>query len=435
MRIYRNTATDPTDFHMVSEVPYDPANPTQNTSFTDDVSDAVLAGTAPGMTAARRTLDMNGPRATSNTLLTNVLSTDATGTHNLFQVGTLSFTASKGGNTLSTKTFQITSSSTLGQLITFMQQATGIHVSDPTNNIPNDSSGAPAGASVTGDPINGGRIQIVSNNGTNSAVDIGLSALQLTTASGTSQVNLNFNTTQQAVGSGAVADFVVYDSLGVAVNVRVTAELQSQNSTQTVYRWYADSPDNQPINGVDIGAGTGLIAFDGQGKLISASGTTVSVSRSNSPAVSPLDFNLDFSGLSGLAAASSSLAATEQDGFPPGKLTSYNIADDGTIKGVFDNGTQRDLGQLQLARFANPAGLVQEGQNLFSAGVNSGLPVLGSANSEGMGSIVSGAVELSNTDISKSLIELITASTMYRGNAQVISAANQLLQDLLNLGR
>jgi flagellar hook protein FlgE len=78
------------------------------------------------------------------------------------------------------------------------------------------------------------------------------------------------------------------------------------------------------------------------------------------------------------------LAAARQDGFPPGKLTSFIIGEDGVIRGVFDNGTQRDLGQVRLARFANNRGLSQRGQNLYSAGVNSGLPVEGNPGEQGM---------------------------------------------------
>ena len=102
---------------------------------------------------------------------------------------------------------------------------------------------------------------------------------------------------------------------------------------------------------------------------------------------------------------------------------------------MFDNGTERDLGQIRMARFANPTGLDQRGQNLYATAVNSGLPVLGNPGEQGIGTVVSGAVEQSNTDISKSLIDLITASTQYRGNARVITAAQQLLDELLNLRR
>jgi flagellar hook protein FlgE len=153
------------------------------------------------------------------------------------------------------------------------------------------------------------------------------------------------------------------------------------------------------------------------------------------PSSKPLEFVLNFDQISGLAASSSTLSASRQDGFPPGKLTSYLIGEDGKIRGVFDNGTERDLGQVRLARFANPAGLDQRGNNLYAAGVNSGLPIVGNPNEAGIGTVISGAVEQSNTDISKNLIDLITASTQYRGNARVITAAQQLLDELLNLRR
>ena len=100
---------------------------------------------------------------------------------------------------------------------------------------------------------------------------------------------------------------------------------------------------------------------------------------------------------------------------------------------MFSNGITRDLGQIRLARFSNPAGLEQKGENLYAAGVNSGLPIEGNPGEQGIGSIVAGAVELSNTDIGGNLIDLILASTMYRGNTRVITTVQQMLDELLAL--
>src|SRR6185437_8916298 len=218
------------------------------------------------------------------------------------------------------------------------------------------------------------------------AVSIGLSALQSTIGSNTQAVPLTFTQTQAAVGQSTTADFIAYDSLGIPINVHITAVLQARTSAQTIYRWFADSPQNDPTTGSTISVGTGLITFDGQGKFVSATNSTVSVDRAHVPSAKPLQFSLDFTQLSGLAAQTASLQAARQDGFPPGKLTSYIVGEDGVIKGVFDNGTQRDLGQIELARFANPAGLDQRGQNLYAASINSGLPVVGNPNSQGIGS-------------------------------------------------
>ena len=127
------------------------------------------------------------------------------------------------------------------------------------------------------------------------------------------------------------------------------------------------------MSGSQIAVGSGTLSFDGNGNFISASNSTIAVDRFNIPSVSPLQFSLDFSNMSGLATQSATLAASRQDGSPPGKLTSYIIGEDGTIRGVFSNGIARprtgSTGQIH-----NPEGLEQRGQNLFAQGVNTGLP-------------------------------------------------------------
>ena len=73
--------------------------------------------------------------------------------------------------------------------------------------------------------------------------------------------------------------------------------------------------------------------------------------------------------------------------------------------------------------------------SMFAAGVNSGLAIEGNPGEQGIGDIIAGAVELSNTDVGKSLIDLILASTQYRSNTRVITSAQQLFDELLNLRR
>jgi len=299
------------------------------------------------------------------------------------------------------------------------------------NNIPGET--APLAQGIT---IQDGQIRIVSNNGVDNEIDITLSSFQLTTETGEiTNPNLAFGSIQEAVGETAATDFVVFDSLGVPVNVRLTLALESRSGSATTYRWFADSPNNDPTIGSDISVGTGLVSFDGEGNLISTSNDTISIQRRNSPAASPLEFDLDFAQVSGLAADNSSIAASRQDGSGTGTLTSFIIGEDGTIRGVFSSGVSRDLGQIRLARFGNPAGLEQQGENMFSTGVNSGLPVFGNPGEQGIGTIISGAVELSNTDIGQNLIDLVLATTQYRGNTRVITAAQQLLEELLNIRR
>lgn len=430
VRIYRNLASDTSRYYLVGEV-------APGEDFTDHASDAVISDLS---IVTNKEIDLDGPKLDSNTLLINVIKRDDLDYEQMFQVGTLDFTARKGGRTLAPKSFEITAASTVQDLIDFMQDAVGIQTTldDPQHPIPGSLNTIP-GETTSLSPgivIRDGQIRVVSNNGVNNEVEIDISSFRITTPTGdVITPNAGFGSIQEPKGQSTVADFVVYDSLGIPLNVRVTAVLESVSDSATTYRWFADASQNSPTSGSEISVGTGLVTFDGKGSFVNTTNNRVTVQRRNIPSSDPLEFAIDFTSVSGLAQSTSSLAAARQDGSSAGTLSSFIIGEDGTIRGVFSSGVTRDLGQLRLARFANPAGLEQKGQNTFSQGVNSGLPVQGNPGDDGTGKIIAGAVELSNTDIGKNLIDLVLATTQYRGNARVITTAQQLLDELLNLRR
>lgn len=424
VRIYRNLSTQPDQFYRVAQV--DPSD-----SYIDYRSDAAISNASDPDYGI---LDRDGPKIGVNSLVVDMTRRDGTTYEHVFKEGTLAFTGKKGERSVGEKTFTITSTTTVQELIDFMQHSLGIQTADmdPQNPVPGDVSGVAAGGSV----LTNGVLQFVSNNGVDNGVTIPLSSFVLTDANGqVTNPNVGFGVTQEGKGQSAVSDFIVYDSLGIPLNVRVTVNMESRDSTSTIYRWYADSPDNQPLDGVGTSVGTGLITFDGEGNVVSVSQDTVSIERREVSSVSPLEFKLNLDSLSGLAASKSSLAASRQDGSTAGTLSSYIIGEDGVIRGVFSNGVTRDLGQIVLAKFGNPAGLEQRGENMYAEGVNSGLPVKGSPGQNGIGTIVAGAVELSNTDIGRNLIDLILASTQYRGNSRVITTTQSLFEELLALNR
>lgn len=430
VNIYRNLRDDSNSFYLVAEV--EPGD-----SYTDTRSDAEISNLS---TSGNQLLDFDGPKADATTRLVDIVTRDGFLYEKPFTEGTLSFTGKKGGRSLDTKEFTVTSTTTMQELLDFMSDSLGIQTTldDPQNPVPGSINTiiGESGTLTAGATINDGRVRFVSNNGVDNALSVSLSAFQLRDDDGNVLTpNLGFGSIQEGKGQSAVADFVVYDSLGIPLNVRVTAVLQSRSASNTTYRWFADSGDNDPLTGTDISVGTGLVTFDGNGNLINSSNATVSIDRRNVPSVSPLEFNLDFSQISGLAADHATLAASRQDGSAPGTLTSFIIGEDGRMSGVFSNGATRDLGQIRLARFANNSGLEQKGENLFAAGVNSGLPIEGNPGEQGSGEIRAGAVELSNADIGANLIDLILATTQYRGNSRVITTSQDLLDELLNLRR
>jgi flagellar hook protein FlgE len=275
----------------------------------------------------------------------------------------------------------------------------------------------------------GGQIVATGNYGTANDVSIDIGDLR---SDQTGTIALGFSKTQTADGESAFTQFVVFDSLGIAISVRLTAVLESVASPNTIYRFYAESPgDSDP----SIALGSGTITFDSQGKVSAVAGNALSIDRDNVASLSPLQFSLDLTGLGGLATGSSTLRATLQNSSAPGSLNGFLIEESGLIQGVFDNGLTRVLGQVVLARFPNAPGLIHQGDNLFQEGPNSGLPTVGAPGANGNGTLLSGALELSNADVGRNLVDLIVASTNYRGNARVIDAVQELLDNLLLLGR
>ncbi len=428
INIYRNIANDSNSFYLVDSV-------APGTDYTDGRADSDISDLS---NPANRAVNWDGPPISTGTLLTNILKTNGSNYEQVFPEGTLTFKGTKGDVDLTPKTFTITSSSTVAELLQFVTSALGIQASDPTapNPIPESidtitgSGTIPPGATVTAD----GRIRIVGNNGVANAVEIKSDAFELVDTSGNVSVpNLAFSSVQQAVGESVGTNFTVYDSLGIPLQVRLTTALESRDGNTVTYRWFADSGDNDPLgNNTAIAVGTGLVTFDSQGNQISTNGTEVTIARDDVPSSSPLTFDLNFSQVSGVATGSE-LSASRQDGSPPGTLTSFTVGGDGVISGIFSNGIFRDLGQIRLARFSNPSGLSQKGRNLFAQSVNSGLPITGNPGDLGIGRIVAGARELSNTDVGENLIRLILSTTMYRSNSRVISTAQQMLDELLNL--
>ena len=430
IRIYRNLAGDQNNFYLVDTV-------SPGETFTDSKSDAEIADLT---VTGNKLLDSDGPTIDSNTLLTNVLRRTGATYENLFKEGTLSYQGRKGGRALGSKTLEITETSTVQDLIDFIQSSSGIQTAqvDSQNPIPSSDNtiDGETGMLVPGGYIHNGALRFVSNTGELNALEIDLTAFRLIDEAGATSVpNLAFGTVQDAVGTSAASDFIAYDTLGMPINVRITTTLERRSDEETVYRWYADSTNNQPLSGSGISVGTGLITFDGNGNFVSTTNDTVSVNRHGVPSVTPLQFDLDFTAVSGLATKTATLAATRQDGSAPGVLNSFVVGEDGGIRGVFSNGITRNLGQVRLARFANPVGLEARGQNLYAQGINTGLPVEGAPGENGIGTVIGGALELSNTDIGRDLVDLVLASTQYRGNSRVITASQQLLDELLNLRR
>jgi flagellar hook protein FlgE len=141
-----------------------------------------------------------------------------------------------------------------------------------------------------------------------------------------------------------------------------------------------------------------------------------------------------FDGLSQFGGAST-VAASGQDGYEAGHLSSVSVSREGVLVGQFTNGVRRDIAALQLANFQNPAGLESMGGGYFTTSANSGDPVPTTALGGGAGSVNGGSLEQSNVDMASEFVNLIQAQNGYQANARTIRVANDMLRELTNLIR
>jgi flagellar hook protein FlgE len=393
----------------------DVARATENASIDGDLSAAETRATAGSVTTSQALVDGSGTPATAATALTDLRSA-TTPAVPLFAAGdTITVSgATRGGREVSSQQFVVgTTGNTLGDLATSLQGTLGIQT----------------GTNVPGQPgvtIENGALVIRSNNGEPNAIAVHNN--DLTSSNAGTPVPLQFTATSQAVGTGVFTSFTAYDSLGNAVPVNLTFTLDDTPATGPVWRYYVESAEaGQPSQVL----GTGTASFDTQGRFVSAAGNQFNVSRTGSGAATPLNVTLDFSAVNGLSTQVSNAIMSKQDGYPPGTLTAYSVGNDGTITGTFSNGVSHTLGQVAVATFANEAGLVAETGNLFSLGPNSGPAAIKAPGTLGAGTVRGGALEMSNVDLSREFIGLITASTGFQAASRVITTSNDMLNQLL----
>lgn len=119
-----------------------------------------------------------------------------------------------------------------------------------------------------------------------------------------------------------------------------------------------------------------------------------------------------------------------------GNMTGVTIDTSGKIYGKYDNGDSILLGQIAVARFANPAGLEAVGNSMFAATQNSGdFDGIGQDPSKGGGSLTTGVLEMSNVDLSAQFTDMITTQRGFQANSRIITTSDSLLEELINLKR
>ena len=215
-----------------------------------------------------------------------------------------------------------------------------------------------------------------------------------------------------------VTTIEVFDSLG---NTREVV-LRFQKIGENRWSWRVDGP----------AVGAGEIVFDETGRLFTTTSDVIRIPGLGG--ASEIVITPSFAGLTQFGEEATAVASS-QNGYGAGVLTSFGIDQNGVIVGSFSNGLDRQLGQIAMATFANPAGLIKSGDTLFKVSSNSGPALIGTPGTGTRGRINSGSLEMSNVDLSQEFTDMIITQRGFQANSRVITASDEMLQELVNLKR
>jgi flagellar basal-body rod protein FlgG len=130
------------------------------------------------------------------------------------------------------------------------------------------------------------------------------------------------------------------------------------------------------------------------------------------------------------------------DGFPlepemsiPEDAIDVGIGTDGTVSVTLSDSTTEELGQIELARFINPAGLLSQGRNLYRESEASGDPILSTPGEEGTGTLRQGFLEGSNVSVVDEIVQLIVTQRAFEVNSSVIQTSDEMLQAANNMAQ
>lgn len=252
---------------------------------------------------------------------------------------------------------------------------------------------------------------------------------------------LEFNPAKPEQTSHFATGVTVYDTAGTAHTVTMYFNKTSDGE----WTWRAMAKGEEIVGGKKdtmVEQARGRLIFDNEGRLQQTLTDRSSFSF-NKGAQPDQAINFDFgavkSGGNGLQVTQYGTASeaykTVQDGYTAGTLAGLTFNDDGILSAIYTNGQTVNLAQVALAKFENPEALFKMGQNRYRESRLSGQATVGAPQQGGRGRVSSKTIESSTTDIANEFINLMTAQRNFQANSKVISTADEMMQEVLNLKR
>ncbi|WP_338754006.1 flagellar basal body rod protein FlgG [Bacillus sp. FJAT-52991] len=202
--------------------------------------------------------------------------------------------------------------------------------------------------------------------------------------------------------------------VGLGSQLAAIDTIQTQGSTQTTYRPLDVAISGDGFLQVKDGNNTlytraGNLYLDKDGNLVNSDGLFIQGTTGTGTTVGNIKI--------------------------PQTAKELSIGADGKVTYTDDTGTLQTAGTIQLAKFANPDGLMKVGNNLFEETPNSGTITTAAPGDKGTGVLVAGTLEMSNVDLSEEFTEMIVAQRGFQANTRIITTSDEILQELVNLKR
>ena len=281
----------------------------------------------------------------------------------------------------------------------------------------------------------------VDTNGPLGDIVVPVGSLKPPVTSTTMSADLNLNSNAASDSTSAFSEPVtVYDSLGTSHVL--TINFQKTGANQWSYDVTVPGKDvsgGTPGTPYDTGA-SGTLTFGSNGQLTDpAVGNPISIAVAGL-ADGAADMSISWSLYNSSSAGRitqfgqpSQSSASAQNGSAAAELDHVGLADGGQILAQYTDGTQVVVGQVALAQVRNPDTLLASGNNCFQLSARTANPSIGVPGTGGRGSIVGGSIEASTVDIASEFTNLIVYQRAYEANAHVVTTADTLSQDTINL--
>ena len=220
--------------------------------------------------------------------------------------------------------------------------------------------------------------------------------------------------------------------VGVTVTVNAAGQLSISGANVST----SGSVIQDPVASANA---TGALAFDANGDLVSPAANVSGISFAGlSDGAAAINMTWNLYGANGKATISqidqtSAVASTTQNGYPSGEYSGFSIGSDGTVTASFSNGQKLNVGQLALANVVNLQGLEDLGNGDYATTLASGTATIGTSGTAGLGTMVGGALEASNVNISAEFSNLIIAQRAFEANSKAITTFDTVTQETINM--